>query len=80
MSLIIILTAGHTDLVLLPVGDLGPGAAPSHAMVSSSVSEVVAVDELKVLVKKFLWLLSHNEIGIWSMRGMRVHVTEETKG
>lgn len=40
----------------------------------------LAVDELKVLVKKFLWLLSHNEIGIWSVRGMRVHVTEETKG
>lgn len=34
----------------------------------------------KVLVKKFLWLLSHNEIGIWSVCGMRVHVTEETKG
>lgn len=47
MSLIIILTAGHTDLVLLPVGDLGPGAVPSCAMVSSSVNEVVAVDELE---------------------------------
>lgn len=34
----------------------------------------------KVLVKKFLWLLSHNKIGIWSVCGMRVHVTEETKG
>lgn len=54
MSLIIILTAGHTDLVLLPAGDLGPGAAPSCAMVSSSVSDVVAVDELEGAGKEIL--------------------------
>lgn len=46
MSLIIILIAGLTILVLIPVGDLKGGSVPSCALVSSSVNEVVGVDEL----------------------------------